>query len=97
MSPSHRNAKFILNKFIVPCFLILVFLILAYQIGIEICHIQRLKGEVREYQIQLNDKKLHEIELMREKIVMEMDDFKDAIAKANGAPLDDDETRIVIR
>lgn len=97
MSPSHRNAKLILSKFIVPCFLALVFVILAYQIGNEIFHIQRLSSDVHDYQIQLNEKKLHEIELRREKVVMGMDDFKSAIEKANGANLDEGEIRIVIK
>ena len=97
MSPSHRYIKFFLYRFILPCFAIFAFFVLALQIGNEISHIKRLAGDVQKYQSQLNERKLREIELRREKIVMEMDDYKDAIAKANGAPLDDGEERVVVR
>lgn len=58
---------------------------------------KRLSEKVRSDEYQLHERKLDELELRREKSVMEMEDYLTAMAKANGEVSEEGEQRIVVK
>ena len=70
---------------------------MTFQIINEIYQVKKLSDKVRADESQLHQKKLEELELRRDKVIMEMDDYVNAMAKANGADSDKGELRIVVK
>ena len=97
MKTSNRPKKINLLSIILPSFLIFIAFLITFQIINEIYQVKRLSDKVKADKTQLHEKKLEEFELLRDKVIMEMDDYNIAMAKANGEDTDAGELRIVVK
>lgn len=97
MKTSNRSKNLNLLRLILPCFFILIAFLMTFQIIKEIYQVKQLSDKVKAGQSQLHEKKLEELELRRDKVIMEMDDYVIAMAKGNGEDSDEDELRIVVK
>jgi len=87
----------IVAAFIIPCLIIVAFFGLISRAGREIGRIWELKNEVRKLDIKLDDRKMVSYELRRKKLILEMEDFKKAVMKANGIEPSEGEFRIRVK
>ena len=87
----------IVLRVILPAFIIVACFNLLARVSHEVLRISELKNEARQMDIKLEERLIVASELRRMRIILGMDDFKDAILKANRSIPRDGETQIRVK
>ena len=92
-----RSIAKVFIRMVLPCLIVLAVIGLLIRGGREIAKIIELKNQTSQMDIKLVERRMDEYELRRKKIILDMDDFRSALLKANGAIPLDGEIRIRVK